>query len=191
MSFLLVVRRLHLYLGLVLLPWVVLFGVSSYPFSHPVSEQPAWTVIGDRQYSVDAAAGTDARTVGERMHRDAGFRGGFYANRPSPRQVTVYHPDFFHPVRINYFADQGRLLIERREFYWRQVLTSMHAHAGYELGGFWNIVWAVVIDALCVALVLWIASGLVMWWLLPGSRNWGWVAIAGGLATFAILVFRL
>jgi hypothetical protein len=77
----------------------------------------------------------------------------------------------------------------------RQWVVSLpprlHAHAGYELGGFWNVVWAVAIDVLCVALALWIASGIVMWWMLPGSRSWGWVAIAGGLVTFAILVFRL
>ena len=191
MSFLLVVRRIHLYLGLALLPWVVLFGISSYPFSHPTTEQPTWTVQADRPYTSDIPPGADLRAIGGRIHADAGFSGGFYVNQPNPQRVTVHHPDFFHPSRINYFMDQRRLLVERREIVWRQVLTSMHAHAGYELGGFWNVVWAVIIDVLCLALVLWIASGLVMWWMLPGSRNWGWVAIAAGLATFAVLVFRL
>jgi hypothetical protein len=67
----------------------------------------------------------------------------------------------------------------------------MHAHAGYELNSFWNTVWAVTIDLVCVSLILWIASGLVMWWLLPGSRSWGWVALGAGLATFSFIVTRL
>jgi hypothetical protein len=30
-----------------------------------------------------------------------------------------------------------------------------------------------------------------MWWMLPGSRAWGWLAIASGIAVFAVLVARL
>ena len=191
MSVLLFVRRLHLYLGLFLLPWVVLFGVTSYPFSHPAPVQPKWTVQQDRAYSLDVPAGADLRTIGARIHTDAGFGGGFYVNQPSPQRINVHHPDFFHPTRITYFVQERRLLAEQREFVWRQVLTSMHAHAGYELGGLWNIVWAVVIDVLCLALVLWIGTGVIMWWLLPGSRGWGWLAIAAGVVCFAVIVARL
>jgi hypothetical protein len=136
-------------------------------------------------------AGADLRTIGARIHADAGFSGGFYVNQPNPRRITVNHPDFFHPTRITYFIDQKRLLAEDREFIWRQFLTSMHAHAGYELEGFWNTVWAVLIDVASVALIVWIATGFIMWWLLPGSRRWGLVAIAGGLACFAVIVARL
>lgn len=191
MTLLLFVRRLHLYLGLALLPWVVLFGVSSYPFSHPAPVQPKWTIRFDRPYSLDAPPGSDLRALGAKIHADAGFTGGFYVNQPNPQRINVTHPDFFHPTRITYFVEQRRLLAEDREFVWRQFLTSMHAHAGYELRSFWNIVWAVLVDVVCVALILWIASGLMMWWLLPGSRRWGWVAIVSGLACFGVMVSRL
>jgi hypothetical protein len=30
-----------------------------------------------------------------------------------------------------------------------------------------------------------------MWWMLPGSRSWGWVAIAAGIVCFAAIVARL
>ena len=105
-------------------------------------------------------------------------------NQPNPQQINVHHPDFFHPTRITFFIDEKRLLAEDREFVWRQFLTSMHAHAGYELDSLWNIVWGVMIDIVCISLILWIASGLIMWWMLPGSRGWGWVALAAGLSSF-------
>ena len=38
MTFLHFVRRAHLYMGLFLLPWVVMFGVSSIPINHPSPE---------------------------------------------------------------------------------------------------------------------------------------------------------
>jgi hypothetical protein len=191
MNALLIVRRVHLYLGLALLPWVVMFGLSSYPFNHPAPLQPTWTMRFDRPYTLDVPTGTDLRAIGSRIHGDAGFSGGFYVNQPNPQRINVTHVDFFHPTRITYFVDQKRLLAEDREFVWRQVLTSMHAHNGYELDGSWNTVWAVVIDLVCVALIIWIASGYVMWWLLPGSRGWGWVAILSGIMTFGYLIVRL
>ena len=191
MSFLLLVRRLHLYLGLALLPWVAMFGLSSYPFNHPAPVQPKWTVRFDRPYTLDVAPGTDLRTIGARIHSDAGFSGGFYVNQPNPQRINLTHTDFMHPTRITYFVDQNRLLAEDREFVWRQFLTSMHAHNGYELDGAWNTAWAVIIDLTCLALIVWMASGYVMWWLLPGSRGWGWVAIAAGVMTFGWLVVRL
>jgi hypothetical protein len=191
-TLLLFVRRLHLYLGLFFLPWVVMFGVTSYPFSHPVPEQPKWSVLVDRPYTLEVPPDADLRAVGARIHADAGLSGrGFYVNQPNAARINVHDPDFLHPTRITYFIEQKRLLAEQREFVWRQFLTSMHARGGYELHSPGNTVWAVLVDLTCVALLVWIASGFIMWWLLPGSRSWGWAAIAAGLLTFSLMVAAL
>jgi hypothetical protein len=191
MSFLLLIRRLHLYLGLFLLPWVVMFGVSSYPFSHPRPVQPRWTVVLDRPYTLDLPPGSELREMGERIHRAAGFSGGFYVNQPNPTRINVQHPDFMHPTRITYLVEEKRLLAERREFVGAQFLTSMHARNGYELESFWDTIWALLVDVTCVAFLAWIASGLIMWWMLPGSRSWGWVALGAGVVSFAWMVAAL
>ena len=49
----------------------------------------------------------------------------------------------------------------------------------------------VFVDVFCVATLAWIATGLYLWWKLPVTRSWGWVAIGGGLATIAILIGTL
>jgi len=53
-----VVRRAHLYFGLFLVPWAVLYGVSSFPFNHPTAfaDQPAVT------FGNSATAGTPFET---------------------------------------------------------------------------------------------------------------------------------
>ncbi len=33
-------------------------------------------------------------------------------------------------------------------------------------------------------MIVWIASGLYMWWELPGQRRWGWLAIVAGSVSF-------
>ncbi len=48
------VRRAHLYTGLMLLPWVVLYGVTAFLFNHPAAFADAPTV----PFGADALAGT-------------------------------------------------------------------------------------------------------------------------------------
>jgi len=189
---LLVIRRLHLYLGLFVAPWVVLFGVSSLPFNHSGLQRPVtWTMQMDRSYDLPVGDGANLREVGGRMLADAGLSGGFYASRPGPQQITVTRPSFTDFRRLIYRIDQKRLTVERRSAGWPQILGAMHTRAGFELGSAGNTWWAILVDVLCVALLLWVATGVIMWWQLPASRNWGWVAIGSGSVLFAVLMATL
>jgi hypothetical protein len=49
----------------------------------------------------------------------------------------------------------------------------------------------VVIDLVCVAMIVWIISGLYMWWGLPALRRWGLLAILAGTASFVLFTLRL
>jgi hypothetical protein len=196
MTFLYLIRRTHLYLGLFLLPWVVMFGASSYPINHTGEATPAvWTRVAEEPFNADVPPqGESLRPLGEQMMAAAGLSGaGFYVNRPNPRQVNVNHPNFLHPTRITYQIEEHRLVAERRAFNFRQSLTGMHTRGGYNLGGFWDAVWAVFVDVVSVALVLWIITGLIMWWKLPGTglRRWGWLALVGGAISFGVLIATL
>ena len=67
----------------------------------------------------------------------------------------------------------------------------MHARGGFEQEGILPLSWSVVVDLMCVGMILWVASGLYMWWGLPGHRGWGWLAILAGAATFILFIVRL
>jgi hypothetical protein len=197
MSVLLFVRRAHLYLGMFLLPWVIMFGLSSIPLNHTAENAPPqWTKVAELPFTASLPPSTtpDAlRPLGEQMVKAAGLNGGFYVNRANANQINVNHPNFLHPIRIIYYVDRGRLSVERRDVAWRQFLSGMHTRGGYNLGGFWDATWAVFVDIVSVALLAWIASGLFMWWKLPGTglRRWGWLALAGGLVSFALITANL
>ena len=193
MNFSLLVRRTHLFLGLFLLPWVIMFGVSSLPLNHTGARvQPKWTPIADLPFTADVPApGGNLRALGAEMMAAAGIKGGFHVNRPNPRQINVNHPNFAHPTRIIYHLEQKRLVAETREFLFRPFITSMHTRGGYNLGGFWDNVWAVFVDLVSAGLLVWIASGLYMWWQISGSRRWGWVALGAGAVSFALIVAKL
>jgi hypothetical protein len=187
------VRRLHLYLGMFLLPWFLMYGASSVPFSHNewFTARPQWIARADRSYGLEVPAGANLREVGARILADLGMSGAFGASRPSSRQINVYCPNFLRPTRITYDLDKKRLLAEDREFHWPQFLTGLHARGGFEQDSVLNDAWGVTVDVVCVAMILWIATGVYMWWQLPASRGWGWLALLGGAGSFVLCLLAL
>jgi hypothetical protein len=192
-------RRTHLYLGLFLLPWFFMYGVSSVPFSHAAWVQsfykdgvPDWTLRSERPYEIEVPPGNDLRAVGARMLEDSGVEeGAFGAYRERGGRVVVYRHDFWRATRITYFPDQKRLAAEDKRFRWDQFFTGMHARGGFAQEGLLDRGWAVIVDLVCVSMLIWIASGLVMWWQVSGHRIWGGIAIAAGVAAFALFLLVL
>jgi len=194
-------RRLHLYLGLALLPWFFMYGISSIPFAHtPFFERrdaakrlPLWTLRAEK--TVDVPVPEDAgglRPLGAALLREAGVNGtSFGTYRQSPTQVNVYAYSFWQSTQLKYYVDQKKLTVEDRRFRWDHFLTGVHARGGFEQDSLLDRSWSLVVDLVSQSMLLWIASGLYMWWELPGQRRWGWVAIAAGTASFAFFTLRL
>jgi hypothetical protein len=194
-------RRVHLYLGLALLPWFFMYGISSVPFAHnQFFEQrdaakgvPLWTLRFER--TVDLAVPEDPaalRSLGAALLEAAGIKGtSFGAYRQSPTQINVYSYSFWKSTQLKYFVDQKKLTVEDRRFRWDHFLTGMHARGGFEQEGFLQTSWSVVVDLVCLGMIVWIASGLYMWWALRGHRRWGALAILGGVVSFVVFTVRL
>jgi hypothetical protein len=194
-------RRLHLYMGLALLPWFFMYGISSIPFAHnqyfdrldAAKNLPLWTLRGERTIDLEIPDDPAAlRKLGASLLEEAGIEGtSFGAYRQSATQVNVYSYSFWKSTQLKYFSDQKRLTVEDRRFRWDHFLTGMHARGGFEQDGLLQLSWSVVVDCVSIGIVLWIASGLYMWWGLPAHRRWGWLAILGGAATFLVFTLRL
>ncbi|MCW5981789.1 MAG: hypothetical protein KIT09_27130 [Bryobacteraceae bacterium] len=188
-------RRLHLYLGLALLPWFFMYGVSSIPFAHNQYFQardaarnlPNSTVRLERALDLPIPEkDEELRAFGAALLRDAGVDGrSFGVYRPNASRLHVYAFTFWDATEVIYRADQRKLTVEDRRFRWDHFLTGMHARGGFEQDGFLQDSWSVVVDIVSVGMMVWIASGLYMWWGLRGHRGWGWLAILAGAASFA------
>jgi hypothetical protein len=197
MIFHLFVRRLHLYLAMFLMPWFLVYGVSSVPFSHGAYFQrmfegvPMWSVRFERPYEIAVPAGDDLKPVGARILADAGLEGAFGTYRPNDRELHVFRYDFWRSTRLIYFVDQRRLRAEDRRFRWDQFLTGVHARGGFDQDSRLHDAWGVTVDIVCVGFLLWIASGIYMWWQLRPSRAWGWLALGSGAASFLIFLLAM
>jgi hypothetical protein len=188
------VRRLHLYLGISLLPWFFMYGISSIPFAHPTwfkKNPPDWSVRFDRTYSIEVPEGSELRPAGERIMRDAGLNGAFGTSREKDGTLRVYRHDFWSSTRLSYFPEQTRLLAEDRVFRWSEFLTGMHARGGFAQPSILHDAWGIVVDIVSVGILLWIASGIYLWWQIRPHRGWGWLALGGGAASFAFFLLAL
>ena len=192
-------RRLHLYLALVLLPWFLMYGVSSIPFSHnqyfneldQKKGVPLWTLRLEKPYEVAVPEG-ELRPLASQVVRDLELKGTYGAYRPpGGKHIEIYAATFLHATRARYYPEEKRITLEDRRFRFDQFLTGMHARGGFRHDWALQIFWSVVVDIVCVGMLLWIASGLYMWWSLPGLRRWGWVALLGGLGSFGLFLMRL
>lgn len=194
-------RRLHLYLGLCLLPWLLMYGVSSLPFAHneyfnrrdAANGQPLWVPRSERPFS--AAVPTDAaalREFGRGVLREVGLEApNLDAYRANSNTVYVIAYSFLKTVRVTYAIDRQKLIVEDRRFRFDQFLTGMHGRGGFGQDGWLAKSWGIVVDLACLGMIVWIATGYYMWWGIPGHRRWGWAAILGGVATFALFTLRL
>lgn len=194
-------RRLHLYLGLALLPWFFMYGVSSIPIAHnqffnqldTARGLPAWTVRFERPFAaVPPDEPAALRDFGGKLLREAGIEGtAFGVARPNRNAIAATSRTFRGTVRVTYAVDQKKITVEDRRYRFDQYLTNMHARGGFAQDGVLQDSWAIIIDVVSVAVLVWIATGLYMWWGATRHRAWGWVAILCGAGSFLLFTLGL
>ncbi|HLV01238.1 MAG TPA: hypothetical protein VKZ59_08230 [Acidobacteriota bacterium] len=198
MKFNLIVRRTHLYLGIFLLPWFLMYSISSLPFSHRSyldayydDGTPLWVSRWEGNYYIPLDTETDHRKIGAQVMQEFDLEGSFGTYQPAPDQLAIYIYDFWNATQVRYFHDEKRLVIQDRRFRWDHFLTGMHARGGFQQASFLADLWAVIVDIVCVAMMTWVASGLYMWWQLKSVRRSGALVILSGTLSFVLFLFLL
>jgi hypothetical protein len=184
-------RRTHLYGALVLLPWFLMYGLSSIPFAHPAGP-PQWSTRFEREYHMPPfGPDADLEQVGARIMRDIGLTAQFGAYLDAGGVLHLYCPRFLGPSRVTYLSAKNRIVVEDQRFRLANFLTGLHSRGGFERDGWLHWFWSIVVDIVSLATLVWVASGLYMWWKLRRHRFWGALALGGGVLTFAIFLLRL
>lgn len=191
----LIFRRTHLYLGMVLLPWVVMYGVSTIVFNHGEHfRKPAemkWLPLWEKDYAADVPTTDEGlRVFARRVLDENGLKGAFGVQRQGQR-LTIGLPNFLNPLRVIYDAPQKKLRAEAKERVGYDVLVRLHQRTGYGRAGALQNIWAIMVDVFCVTTLIWILTGLYLWWKLPMTRAWGFAAMGGGVVTIVILLATL
>ena len=71
------------------------------------------------------------------------------------------------------------------------ALIRLHFRVGYGAAGPLVLVWPVIVDLFCITMLIWIITGLILWWKVRDSRRLGWVTILAGFATIGVLMMTV
>lgn len=188
-------RRIHLYLGLFLAPWLLMYGISSFLISHHAwfrsDQAPEWQPVFERGYQRAVPDGADLREVAHEVLKDCGLEGAYWVQRPRPEEIRINRFRLWDETRVTYSIKEQRLRAERQRLRWDQVILRMHFRGGFQQPGFWNDFWAILVDVACIGILAWVGSGLVMWWRVQRLRWWGALTLGGGMLGFTLLLWRL
>jgi hypothetical protein len=192
-------RRTHLYLGIALTPWFLLYAVSSVVLNHGAivratrkGPAPQWTRLAEKPYHLPPITDdSDPWDLGEKLLIEQGMLGRYRAHFDDDDNLVVLRQRFSSTIRLTYFPKESRLLVEQKPLRWNESLTQAHFRAGFNYPYFVEILWAITIDLLIVSTLVWIASGLYLWIRLRRFRYWGALALAAGMASFLVVVLRL
>jgi len=192
-------RRTHLFLGLFLLPWLTIYGVSSFIVIHPKPfkfDSPPREVLFEKPYSRPVITQgknnePDLRAAAQEILRDNNLEGAFWVDKPRDDVVHIDRFSFRDSISLTYSLKDQKLKAERQTMRWPQVAMRMHFRGGYFQPDLGNKLWGVVVDLVCLTIIIWVFSGLIMWWRLARLRTWGAITIAAGALSFALLVWKL
>jgi len=192
-------RRTHMYLALFLSPWMLMYALSTIVMNHREQFKEhyggalvKWDKEMEQQYQGKFTPDADARFMGAQIMRDLQFDGNFNVNMSKDRRkLTILRTDPVTPRRITYSLTDGDLLVEKQQFRAQPFLESLHRRRGFQSAFLLDDLWGVVVDAVIVAMVIWIMSGLWMWWELKVTRLTGAMFMVSGLALFTMFLFTI
>ncbi len=192
-------RRTHMYAALFLTPWVLMYALSTIVMNHREQFKEyyggalvQWEHEREQPYTGKFTPETNARFMGEQIMRDLQLNGNFNVNMSKNRQkLTILRTHPVTPRRITYSLAEGKLLIEKQELRIQPFLESLHRRRGFQRMVLLDNLWGAAVDAVIVAMVVWILSGLWMWWELKLTRRTGAVFLSSGLVLFTVFLFTI
>jgi hypothetical protein len=185
-------RRLHVYLALLVFPWLLMYGISAAVINHVEwFAKQEWNERFRQQYSRPVPTDADLQVIGKQIAEDLGLEGRHYAYKPGPRKLIVNVQDFWANCRVTYDLDDEQVLVEDELFQWKSFLIRMHERSGYAQNSLLEDAWAVCVDLASAGFLVLVCSGLWMWWQLPRVRWTGLLALLAGVTSFIGMVWAL
>lgn len=201
MSVLMFVRRLHMYLGIGLVPWFFMYAAGAFALNHTSlmeswfkSDQPEWTKRFEKEYRCPVPANAGERAIGARVVEDFGLAGRSYYvwwGDGNQKQLVITSFKFLATTRLTYSVEQGRVIAEDQRFRLDRFFVGMHERGGYEQSPWLTKAWGVVCDIVGVAVLTWAISGLYIWWKVHRRHVGGGLVLAAGVVCFVVLVALL
>jgi hypothetical protein len=185
-----------MYLALFLTPWILMYALSTVAMNLRLSFRQhfggdvPWEKQSEQTLSVQFSRDATPQFMAAQVLQVLRLEGDFRAQLSKDKKVlTIVRNEALAPRRITYLLEDSRLIVERQQFATQPFLERMHRRRGYGASFAADNGWAASVDAVIMAMMFWVLSGLWMWWELKITRRTGAVFALSGLALFTIFLF--
>jgi len=172
------IRRIHLFSGLVLLVFVLMYFVSGYVIIHRPWFGKSEPATIHRQEPLIVSERRSDEEMSRYLQEKYGLRG--------QRSPANHRPD--GSVRFSFvrpgtsfealIAPDGKsLTITEKHLGAADIANGLHRLHGYH-GGWLYLLWAFVYDLASAALIVFAISGVVLWFQSTSRRLAGWLCLA-------------
>ena len=195
----LLVRRIHLFLGLFLAPWVLIYAASTLVMHHRglvrsifPNQAPALVTEREVDYSRTFPSNATPQQMGQAILRDLDLDGTHSVSggeKGKPLRINRQHP--LGPRRITYQPDTGKVSVQRERYPLHTFLERMHTRRGYQQPYALEDSWAFSVDLAALTMIFWSLSGIWLWWELRATRMWGAICLGLGVALFAAFLILI
>ena len=194
-----IVRRSHMYLALFLMPWMLMYALSTMAMNHRNflrgiygGNAAVYEKEAEQTYRRTFAPGTESQTMAQQILRDLHMDGTHNVNTSKDgTRITIIRNEPFAPKRIIFKPADSKVIVERQVFRAPAFLERLHRRRGFQQKYALEDSWAFSVDLVIVAMVFWVASGLWMWWEMRTTRRWGAVSAAAGLGLFGFFLLTI
>jgi hypothetical protein len=193
-------RDLHLYAGLFLSPFLLVFAISAVVLNHRGIPRPASPELSVTSQAVSLAPTVPADTLKQAKDilRQLGGTGEIdlirYNTKSGRLTISVAKPGEVTTIDVDLQTKHAS--VTRRSEGVLAALIYLHMRPGQHLAmlrGNWVFMaaWTRVADAVVYGAIFLTISGVYLWWFFKAERRMGWILLVAGFLTVSGLVGTL
>lgn len=184
-------RRIHLFTGLLLMVFVLMYFVSGYVMIHPKwfgqreAKDTTWTE------ALSLAPGNSDAALVRYLQSILGLRG--QPSSPEHRRDGSVRVNFIRPgttfqTVVN--PEGKQVKITRKDFGFTGLANGMHRLRGYR-GGWAYWIWSLLYDLASLALIVFGTTGIILWYQSTSRRLPGWLCLTASFGFTAAMILYL
>ena len=188
------VRRVHMFTGLFLTPWMLMYALSTLVMAHREyvdsfysSKNPALITERELDYSRSFSTNTPREQIAQQILQDLRIDGAHsVSGGRNERPLVIQRQHALPQRRITFDASKSKIVIEKEERRASTFLERMHRRRGYNEPYTLEDTWGFTVDVAVVTMAFWSLSGVWLAWEIKRARFWAVLSFATGLGLFAL-----
>ena len=185
-------RKLHLYAGLFISPFLLLYAVSTIYLNHSVRPKPVDEQLGTVPLQLEQGLeGMDlVNSVLDQLDLSGEIAGRGQV-RNNQTIIRVARPGMVKVVTVN-LADQQATIMERSNGL-LGAINYLHFNPGLHRVPNWGMTkfWGWLADATVYMTLFLTISGIYLWLVLKAERKTGLIMLGGGVASFVAILLAI